>query len=272
MRNKISLSRITSIFVGVVFVLSASGKASDIESFANNLMIYGHRSFIFLAPFITGFEFFLGLCLILGVNLQLYAKTSFLLTLLFTIVFAFGLIYQNVNDCACFGSWIKFSPIVTFFKNGLILILLYYTWKDNIYQKSNPIKLLASIFIGLATFFINAYEITQFYKANTIFVGDNIYQTTLGKYVKDNNQIILLFDPHCSHCQNIVPKLSNSKMSVLGLYANYYDGKEISDFKNKFKPTFPINSVNTDLILSITKSYPLLIRTENSKVVTISNE
>lgn len=130
---------ILRILVGSIFVLSGVTKFVDLWGFIYKieqyLTIWGipePRSIVFMiALSISSFEFIMGALLLVG---SLKRTSAWSLLALMVIMLPLSLyiaIVNPVDDCGCFGDFIKFSNNSTFIKNIVITIFLIYLSLNN---------------------------------------------------------------------------------------------------------------------------------------------
>src|SRR5688572_10261785 len=142
MTSNISIVRVISLIIGGLFVASGWLKAMDSQYFASLIASYGFAWAGYLAPVMSGIELILGFMLILNIELKKAALLTTLLTVVFTIVFGYAFFFKGIDDCGCFGSFIKIDPLVLVIKNTFIIgasALIYFkaqkkekveTWKS----------------------------------------------------------------------------------------------------------------------------------------------
>lgn len=112
------------IFIGVAFVFSGAVKLVPAEYLENDIIRSGlANDFVapFLARFVIGSEFFIGIMLIFG----LYRRLSIQLCLASLVVYTAYLIYiivafGNEGNCGCFGRQFELTPFEGIFKNALL--------------------------------------------------------------------------------------------------------------------------------------------------------
>ena len=119
--------------VGVLFVLAAGLKALSAMDFAVQVSYYGvvRTPWVVLtvAVAVIGFEAGLGAALLLwrdrwGWLLGVVAGV----TVVFTGLIIYAWIYKNLQDCGCFGKYLKMTPGWSVFKNAVVLGLIALTW------------------------------------------------------------------------------------------------------------------------------------------------
>jgi hypothetical protein len=220
---------ILNIIVGLFFVLSANYKLYPIEYFEAKISSYG-LSGIFvpiISRLIIGFEFLLGLNLILQFTLnKKIQKITFLL-----LVFFIGLnlydyfVYGNDGNCGCMGMDISISPLESVIKNLILLIMIMVSIKYSSLEliiKNEWLK-LTIIFIPLAIVFL----------AKPIYINTNTQMPKKGAkidfeimhnhkgfkgktYTEDlskGKKVVAFLSLTCGHCKVAGFKLSGYKVS-----------------------------------------------------------
>ncbi len=130
---------ILRIIVGSIFVLSGTTKFIDLWGFIYKieqyLTIWGipePRSIVFITALsISSFEFIMGAMLLVG---SLKRTSSWSLLALMMVMLPLTLyiaVVEPVDDCGCFGDFIKLSNSSTFIKNIIITIFLVYLSFNN---------------------------------------------------------------------------------------------------------------------------------------------
>jgi thiol-disulfide isomerase/thioredoxin len=155
--NKRILFTAISMLLGILFLFSAYIKIDPIEIFEFSFIeikLANWTTAPIIARLMLGFEFFVGILLLLninGSNKRLAALT--LATLLFFSIYLILIIIfkGNSGNCGCFGTFIKMSPLESLLKNliliSLTLILFLSQKKENV--SSNKWLMLAA---GIAAF------------------------------------------------------------------------------------------------------------------------
>lgn len=121
-------------FMGLVFIYSGYTKLYPIEPFEYtfvDLGIGGWRLAPFIARFMIGLEFFIGLLLIAGMYIK---KFTIKLTAVSLIIFCIYLIFimisnGNNGNCGCFGTAIAMTPLQALIKNSVMLVICYFIYK-----------------------------------------------------------------------------------------------------------------------------------------------
>ena len=276
MKNRTLLNAIT-IFIGIIFLLSGITKAIDINSFGETLKVYGSKYLYFIAPFISSFEILLGFGLVFLVKPKKLSFVSLVLTFLFTIIFTFGYLFLDVNDCGCFGSILKIPPFLTFIRNALIIWLAWTVWiyyPDVGATKWSKVRLSIAVVFGVISFSVAVFELKSSYQQSQKFNEMSIYSTILPKMIKlppSKRYLIFMFLPTCSHCQKAVPTVKKYKENglvddVLGVYPSYSNVQELKFFTSNFYVNFPLQPCRADSMNMLSKTYPTVFIIKNDTI------
>lgn len=133
------LVHISRLFVGAMFIFSGFVKLVDPIGSQYKFEEYFGESVLnleFLIPYALPFsivliilEIMLGVLLLLGYKSKATVWSLLGLTTLFLFLTWYSAYYNKVTDCGCFGDAIKLTPWETFWKNvvliGLIFVLLF---------------------------------------------------------------------------------------------------------------------------------------------------
>ena len=188
------------LFTGALFIFSGLVKANDPVGFGIKLEEYydvfaerwSWTSFLFKADwliesvnlqaaFLTSLEVALGILLILGIWKNLTTWLLLLLILFFTWLTGYSAITGSVTDCGCFGDFIPLTPLQSFYKDLvlLVLILIIFILRKNIKPIVSPIGgiAIAAIVTGFAVY-VNAHVLKHdvFLDWRPYAVGDSIVE------------------------------------------------------------------------------------------------
>lgn len=188
------------LFTGALFIFSGLVKANDPVGFGIKLEEYydvfaerwSWTSFLFKADwliesvnlqaaFLTSLEVALGILLILGIWKNLTTWLLLLLILFFTWLTGYSAITGSVTDCGCFGDFIPLTPLQSFYKDLvlLVLILIIFILRKNIKPILSPIAgfTIAALVTGFAVY-VNAHVLKHdvFLDWRPYAVGDSIVE------------------------------------------------------------------------------------------------
>lgn len=139
MKPTINISR---IIVGVLFIFSGLIKAIDPSGLAYKmqeffevwakdgympkLMMYLYDCALPFAIIMITLEVILGVALLLGHAKKLVTSLLLLLILFFTFLTSYVLFTDKIRACGCFGDCIPITPLQTFIKDIILLILIIF--------------------------------------------------------------------------------------------------------------------------------------------------
>ncbi|MBK8344145.1 MAG: DoxX family membrane protein [Bacteroidetes bacterium] len=186
------------LFTGALFIFSGLVKANDPVGFGIKLEEYydvfaerwGWTSFLFKADwliesvnqqaaFLTSLEVALGILLILGIWKNLTTWLLLLLILFFTWLTGYSAVTGSVTDCGCFGDFIPLTPIQSFYKDLvlLVLIVIIFVLRKNIkpFLPQGASVIIATLVTGFAIW-VNMHVLKHdvFLDWRPYAVGDNI--------------------------------------------------------------------------------------------------
>ncbi len=114
--------------MGLVFLYSSYTKLYPIEPFEYtfvDLGLGGWRLAPFIARFMIGLEFFIGLLLIFGIYIKRFTIKLTIGSLLFFSVYLIIVMLNEGNNgnCGCFGTAIVMTPLQALIKNAVMIVL-----------------------------------------------------------------------------------------------------------------------------------------------------
>ncbi|NER17884.1 BT_3928 family protein [Spongiivirga citrea] len=128
------ITQVCRMIVGVLFIISGFVKLTDPLGFSYKLEEYFSPEVLgldFLAPHaltiamsIVIFECILGVMLILGDKPKFTSWSLLLLIVFFTGLTGYSAITGKVTDCGCFGDAMKLTPVQSFIKDLVLLVLI----------------------------------------------------------------------------------------------------------------------------------------------------
>lgn len=154
------LANISRLLVAVVFLFSGFVKGVDPLGTAYRIedyfIAFGTEWAIpfslFLSIFLCAVEFTIGAALLLNFRLKLVAWPLLLMMLFFTGLTLNDAIYNPVPDCGCFGDAIKLTNWETFYKNVVLIILVFIIFAYR--SKYRSIFVPKIDYIGIALIFL----------------------------------------------------------------------------------------------------------------------
>jgi hypothetical protein len=236
-KNLIALTLIS--ISGAVFIISALTKLFPVEPLEFKFVETGFIPWDvapFLARLLIGFEFFLGLLLLVNLYLKNF---TYRLTMLVLVVFSIFLIIQlfsgNNENCGCFGEFIKMTPSQALIKNIIMLIIIFFCstyWNGWNFTKLNDklIKLFLVITTASIPFIINTIELnySQAYLNRPAdffeLPLDTLYQNAQignpSKTLSKGKHVFAFLSLTCPHCKIAAKKIGliNKRNSKIHFY------------------------------------------------------
>ena len=132
--KKISFFLILSkIVLGLTFLFSGFVKSVDVYGTTFKIVDYFHAFNLdifqplskLLAFGIVGLEFLLGILIIIGIYVKVVSKLVISIVFFMMLLTLYIALFNNVEDCGCFGDVLILSNWVTFFKNVVLLIFAF---------------------------------------------------------------------------------------------------------------------------------------------------
>lgn len=156
------LCHVCRTLFAVTFILSGFVKAIDpwgtALNIGNYLAAYGFSDYDYLVmPFsiwLCGAEFMMGCMLLFKVRIRLVSIFALVSMTFFTLLTFLSATFIPVEDCGCFGEFIKLTPWQTFAKNLILLPMAVCIWwryrPDSAFSFSRLELLLAVLFFVLS--------------------------------------------------------------------------------------------------------------------------
>src|SRR5437868_12561185 len=130
------------ILVGVLFIISGFIKANDPLGFSYKLdeyFVVFHMEWLSaislgLAIFICAAEIGLGVATLAGAKMNFTSWSLLLMIVFFTFLTFYSWYFNKVTDCGCFGVALHLTPLQSFVKDLvlLVLILLIFAYRRHI--------------------------------------------------------------------------------------------------------------------------------------------
>lgn len=123
---------ILRILVGAFFLLSAVAKLVAIDDFEIYIYSYGFFSLnfsFFVARLCIGFEFFLGVMILVGWLPRLTRLLTLGLLLIFTLFLCYAMLVGRDDSCRCFGQVVELAPAWSLLKNAVLVVIVLWMYK-----------------------------------------------------------------------------------------------------------------------------------------------
>lgn len=149
------------LIVGVLFIFSGLIKANDPVGLSYKMQeFFEVWNLHFMNDFALGFsvlmiafEIIAGVAVLLGWRMRLFSWLLFLLILFFTFTTAYALFSGKIKTCGCFGDCIPLTPMQSFIKDLILLVLILFILLFN--RRIRPLlgKGLSILLLLLTTLF-----------------------------------------------------------------------------------------------------------------------
>lgn len=154
--------------VGALFIFSGFIKAIDplgstykfVDYFEAFHIAFLEPTALTLAVLQNALELVIGLCLVMGIRMNITAWGTLLFMSFYTLLTFFLALFNPVSDCGCFGDCFKLTNWQTFFKN---LALLAATLAIFRYRRCyKPFRSAAAEWLCVALFFIGSFWLSSY--------------------------------------------------------------------------------------------------------------
>lgn len=278
-------TKIIAIFIGLVFILSASLKLFSLESV--DLFFYEHRVFnwtltTILSRLLICTEAVLGIMLVFGVYPKIGLYISQLFLVLFTIyIFAKPYIFTlSQENCYCFGEIIALNDKQTIYKNIILLLLslLLVKYKAKKLRKSKLILILSIISVGLTVFIVKPPDIIS----NKIYNrGIEINHKAMQEVfdleevksfdLRKGRKMLCFYSTHCKYCSSAARKIDvirqRNNISSNSIFELYWGNPDSVDKVHKNKD-ISYAFISPGIFLDATKNrQPVIILLENGEII-----
>ena len=160
--------QIVRVIVGVLFIFSGLIKANDPLGLSYKMQeffdAWGWNSLNWstfsLAIAMNAFEILLGVAMLVGYRMQLFSWLILLLTIFFGFLTGYAALSGKFQSCGCFGDCLPLTPVQSFLKDMLLLLLVLYIF---IYRNKVHPELPLRTAIGLLSASLAVALGVQFY-------------------------------------------------------------------------------------------------------------
>ncbi len=277
--------RISSVVLGLLFLVSAFAKAWNADVFGQLLLQYGPRWFGVLAPIIIFCEVVLGMCLLLRVRPKQAAIAADVFLVTVSAVFAYGVFAKGIHDCGCFGALDSFydhKPWMTFVRNAVLMVLtlpILFTKQEK--EEHLPQKLIAMILVSSVVCFVSGIAMHSSFRLPRLLSSeredteemmaklDRIYP-----FSADSSYIVYLFSFTCPYCQTNYANVAQYQQfgladKVLGIAEENEEAQ--ARFERIYRPQIAILTIPHDTMSQITHRLPVLLHIEGGEIQDIES-
>jgi uncharacterized membrane protein YphA (DoxX/SURF4 family) len=253
----------------LLLLLSSFAKAEDLEAFVNLLLQYGFPAAVWAAPVVTVAEAAAGVCLLLNIYPKLVSLFAIGMISVFSLAFLYGYLFRGITDCGCFGkiNLLKLPPWATFTRNGVLLLLLYVSWRFS--DNATPVvrkKYLIALGILLSASFFTGYTFSHRKapgRAHPLYQRA-VRETVLPQLVRtapDSTCLVIVFSYRCDGCWNYFENVKRyNDPAVADRLVVLSVGKDSTGvFNDYFLPDFEIREVDEKTVSQLTPVAPTML-------------
>ena len=160
------LLQICRILVAVLFIFSGLVKANDtlglsykMQEFFDLWQVNALNEYsLAFSILIISFEIIAGVALLIGWRMRLISWLLLLLIIFFTFLTGYAYLSGQFKDCGCFGDCLPITPLTSFLKDVLLLVLIGYIFYHR--EKIRPVfsARINNLLIILTTIFSFAFQ------------------------------------------------------------------------------------------------------------------
>lgn len=273
------ISKILSIFSGILFLVSGLAKATDAANFANLMSIYGASWFGFGAPIIIAIEVIIGLFLIFDIRPKTISACAIAFVVGVSGIFLYGVCFRDITDCGCFGpiTWLNTRPWLTFTRNAILVGLLVPSIFTPQQGKTLTIRMLFFMsIVGTIVMFMCGFSFRNakcLQKESTPFTSIPLQDSPLSSHItinRDSTYLIFAFSYTCPYCQNSIGNIHQyismkAADKVIGLAVEDTIGR--ARFYRLFQPEFEIKQISKLSMTRIVSTLPTTFYIRHDSIV-----
>ena len=241
-----------SVFTGLIFIYSGYTKLHPIEPFEFtfvDLGIGGWQTAPFLARFLIGLEFLIGILMISGVRVRQTALITIGTLLMFSVYLIFILIKEGNNgNCGCFGNAIVMTPVQALIKNVFLLVISFMLFK--FYEGFDYRRFGVWLILLFSVASLSMPHVLNYvdfdYSASYLVPKENFFKLELDSLYKDaklnvppknlksGKHVLAFMSMSCPHCRIAAKKMRIMKEKNPGLPIYFI----LNGDNDKIKPFF----------------------------------
>ena len=257
----ISLQSAFRIFLGIVFVFSAYTKFVGPGFFEITLIDQGLLSSRgqaqHAARFLIGFEFALGLLMLLPYYTKQLMAIASLMLIGFTIHLGYLWAIGDNENCGCFGEMISMSPAESIAKNILMLAVSVWLWIKSPSKATNPTILFGGAMIIITSMWVflpipdqSEFPVNQYTNFSSVGRTD----------LSSGEKLVAILNLDCEHCQELSVELGKmNKINKLpDVYAFYFKEGEttVEQFEQMTNTSFPYVEIDVNTFFDLIGESP----------------
>jgi uncharacterized membrane protein YphA (DoxX/SURF4 family) len=192
---------------GLVFIFSSISKYLSKEYFYQIIQRYGimwnDELLRLVANILIAIELFIGISIIIKYDKKWPKILALLIVLIFNLIFLYGYLFKNIQDCGCFGNILLLDVKTTFLKNIILSVLLFYLVFE---QKKEIFNLKVSYrWATLLIALIFSFQLSLFLQKpsekDVITLLRILRETNINIQSYDNDPVVIIIvNPDCEIC------------------------------------------------------------------------
>ena len=249
------------ILLGIVFVFSAYTKFVGPGFFEITLIDQGLLSSRgqaqHAARFLIGFEFALGLLMLLPYYTRQLMAIASLMLIGFTIHLGYLWAIGDNENCGCFGEMISMSPAESIAKNILMLAVSVWLWIKSPSKATNQTILFGGAMIIITSMWVflpipdqSEFPVNQYTNFSSVGRTD----------LSSGEKLVAILNLDCEHCQELSVELGkmNKTNKLPDVYAFYFKEGEttVEQFEQMTNTSFPYVEIDVNTFFDLIGESP----------------
>ncbi len=278
-----ALINIIRIIVGVLFIFSGLVKAIDPLGLSYKMQeffeLWGIASLnphtLWMSVAMIAFEIIAGIALLLGWRMRLFSWLLLLLIIFFTFLTGYAYLSGKFKNCGCFGDCIPITPLTSFIKDIvlLVLILLIFFFRNKIKPVfSESLNTFLMLVATAASFWLQIFVLKHLPVVDCLpfRIGNNISEKMKmpANAIPDSVVMTFVYEKAGNNVEFTADNFPDDFNDSLYKFINRYD-KLVRQGKNNEPPIkgFSLSGItNTDsTAVILNMSYAIILFEEKPK-------
>ena len=208
------------------------------------------------ARFLIGFEFALGLLMLLPYYTKQLMAIASLMLIGFTIHLGYLWAIGDNENCGCFGEMISMSPAESIVKNILMLAVSVWLWIKSSSKATNPTILFGGAMIIITSMWVFLIPDQSEFPVNQYTNFSSVGRTDLSS----GEKLVAILNLDCEHCQELSVELGkmNKTNKLPDVYAFYFKEGEttVEQFEQMTNTSFPYVEIDVNTFFDLIGESP----------------
>ena len=209
------------------------------------------------ARFLIGFEFALGLLMLLPYYTKQLMAIASLMLIGFTIHLGYLWAIGDNENCGCFGEMISMSPAESIAKNILMLAVSVWLWIKSPSKATNQTILFGGAMIIITSMWVflpipnqSEFPVNQYTNFSSVGRTD----------LSSGEKLVAILNLDCEHCQELSVELGkmNKTNKLPDVYAFYFKEGErtVEQFEQMTNTSFPYVEIDVNTFFDLIGESP----------------